>query len=353
MVGMEGLSEVLATADHLYGLLPEAFTAARDEQVRTLRRQGSPARAVAVKDLRRPSVAAWLVNALVRHRAEEVEQLLLVGRALREAQDTLDPEQLRGLNGQRQAVLTAMCRRARELAAELGRPVSDPVIAEVEQTLRAALADAGAASAVRSGRLTTALKDAGLGDRDRDREGEHERRRAREQEPERQRVAVPALRRPTGSVTRNANGTGPNGSDGGAGDGDAPDAGRRRAALREATLAVTAAGDAAQTAEGAALAAEQHRDTLLRRARIAQDRLTAAHAQVAELESRLTNARAAASTAAAAWAPLHAEADAATARADAARGLAHSARSMLASARAHLADVERDGATPPAPSTTG
>jgi chromosome segregation ATPase len=129
--------------------------------------------------------------------------------------------------------------------------------------------------------------------------------------------------------------------------GPGPDEVARQAALREATMAVTAAQDAAQYAEGAALAAEQHRDTLLRRARIAQDRLEGAHAQVAELESRLTAARAAASTAAAAWAPLHAEADAASARADAARGLAGSARAMLASARAHLADVGEadDGST--------
>jgi len=334
MVGMEGLSEVLATADHLYGLLPEAFTAARDERVRTLRREGSLARAVAVKDLRRPSVAAWLVNALVRHRAEEVDQLLLVGRSLREAHDTLDPDQLRELDRQRQAVLSAMCRQARDLAGELGRPVSDPVLAEVEETLRAALADPGAASAVRSGRLTAALKYAGLGDRDVAPAPGAGRGRTQ--------VAVPAgwaLRRTaTATATTTTGAAGPDGD--AASSPPGPDAAARRVALREATLAVTAAGDASQTAEGAALAAEQHRDTLLRRARIAQERLAAAHAQVAELESRLTNARAAASTAAAAWAPLHAEADAATARADAARGLAHSARAMLASARAHLADVE-------------
>ena len=81
---MEGLSELLATADELYGLLPEDFVVARDERVRTLRRNGSRARALAVKDLRRPSAAAWLVNALVRHRRAEVEQLLALGEAMRE-----------------------------------------------------------------------------------------------------------------------------------------------------------------------------------------------------------------------------------------------------------------------------
>ena len=107
---MEGLSELLATADELYGLLPEAFTAARDERVRDLRRDGSRARALAVKELRRPSAAAWLVNALVRHRCGEVGQLLELGEALRAAQAGLDGDQLRELNRQRQAVLSAIGR---------------------------------------------------------------------------------------------------------------------------------------------------------------------------------------------------------------------------------------------------
>lgn len=301
---MEGLPDVLATADELYGLLPEAFTAARDERVRSLRRDGSRARALAVKELRRPSVAAWLVNTLVRHRRGEVEQLLTLGEALREAQGSMDTEQLRELNRQRQAVLSAIGREARRLARELGRPVSDQVADEVEGTLRAALADPTAASAVRSGRLTSSLSYAGFGETDVSGA-----------------VALP--------VTRAA---------GPAPGGPAP---ARQDTAREATNALRAAQEAAQHAQGAALVAEQHRDAVLRRARTARDRLDAAHARVAELESQLASARAAASTAAAAWAPLHAEADAAGARADVARGLADQARAMLESARAHLADVER------------
>ncbi|HET9654007.1 MAG TPA: hypothetical protein VFP72_01550, partial [Kineosporiaceae bacterium] len=54
-------------------------------------------------------------------------------------------------------------------------------------------------------------------------------------------------------------------------------------------------------------------------------------------------ARQAASAAAAGWAPLHAEAQAATARAEAARGLAERAKATLYAARAHLTDVDADG----------
>lgn len=338
---MEGLSDVLATADLLYGLLPEAFTAARDEHVRTLRRNGSTARAVAVKDLRRPSVAAWLVNALVRHRRDELDQLLEVGRALREAHDHLAPDELRDLNRQRQAVLTMICRQARELAREQGRPVSDQVLHEVEETLRAALADPSAASAVRSGRLVNALRYAGFGDAD-----EAEPTSARSSRQGRTATTVVhatpvpndlAVRRPAPGHVEPADQVEP------ADRVESPSrpAAARAAARREAVLAVQAAQDAAQRAEGSALVAEQHRDVVQDRAGIARDRLDRAHGQVAELESLLTAARAAVSTAAAAWAPLHAEADAAGARAEAARGLANSARAILLSARAHLAEVER------------
>ena len=329
---MEGLSEVLAVADELYGLVPEAFTAARDEQVRALRRGGRLARALAVKDLRRPSVSAWLVNALVRHRRAEVEQLLQVGAHLRDAQDRLEPGELRDLNRQRQAVLSAMVARARALAKDLGRPVTDPVLHEVEETLRAALADADAASAVRAGRLTAALTYAGFGDPGSAGAGSAgaagSTARARSVVRSTVTAAVPVVPGPSAPAPE--------------AEAEAPRELRApSAAVREATIAVRAAEDAARRTEGAALVAEQQRDSLAERTRIARERLEAAHAQVAELESLLTAARAAASTAAAAWAPVHAEAEAAAVRADTARGIAESSRLMLRSAREHLAQVER------------
>jgi hypothetical protein len=340
---MEGLSELLATADELYGLRPEAFTAARDERARTLRRDGSRARALAVKELRRPSAAAWLVNALVRHRRDEVEQFLRLGEALRDAQDSLDAEQLRDLNRQRQTLLAAIGREARALARELGRPVSEQVADEVEETLRAGLADPAAANAVRSGRLTASLRYAGFGETDVS-----------------DLVALPTLRDALADVSAAPNlpaPTSPNPSPNPSPDlpAWAPDADElavrevaarqaaaRQAAAREAVIAVRAAEEAVRRAQGTALVAEQHRDSLLRRARSARDRLDIMQSRVAELESLLAAARESASAAAAGWAPLHAEADAATARAEAARGLAESARATLAAARAHLSDVERE-----------
>jgi hypothetical protein len=54
-----------------------------------------------VKALRKPSVAAWVVNLLVRREAEQVEQVLGVGEALREAQAGMSGEELGRSRGRR------------------------------------------------------------------------------------------------------------------------------------------------------------------------------------------------------------------------------------------------------------
>jgi hypothetical protein len=160
---MGAMEDVADIAERLYGLLPEEFTAARDEEAKRIRASGDRESASAIAALRRPSLAAWLVNALIRHRHDEVEQLLALGEALRSAQQGLAGDQVRALGRQRQQVLAAIGRQARALARELGHPVSEDVGLEVEQTLGAAMADPGIAEAVRSGRLTSPTSYAGLG----------------------------------------------------------------------------------------------------------------------------------------------------------------------------------------------
>src|SRR3954463_2825334 len=150
-------------AQRLYGLLPEEFTSARDLAAREARAAGDRATAKAISSLRRPSQAAWLVNALIRHRPAEVEQLLTLGEALRSAQLGLEGDELRALSRQRQQLIAAVGRQARGLARELGHPVSDDVGQEVEATLGAAMVDPRVAEAVRSGRLTSSTSYAGLG----------------------------------------------------------------------------------------------------------------------------------------------------------------------------------------------
>src|SRR4051794_32801323 len=150
-------------AQRLYGLLPEEFTSARDLAAREARAAGDRATAKAISSLRRPSQAAWLVNALIRHRPAEVEQLLTLGEALRSAQSGLAGDELRQLSRQRQQLIAAAGRQARALARELGHPASDDLRQEGEATLGAAKADPEGADAAGPDRRTAPTGYPGLG----------------------------------------------------------------------------------------------------------------------------------------------------------------------------------------------
>lgn len=152
-----------AVAVELYGLPLGEFTAARDERAKELRREGDRTVAAQVARLPKPSVAAWAVDLLVRHERELVEQLVELGAALREAQETLAGEQLRELDRERRRLLTAIGQQARALAVGQGRHLSDSVLGQVQATAQAAMADPAAAAAVRSGVLTRSLETSGFG----------------------------------------------------------------------------------------------------------------------------------------------------------------------------------------------
>lgn len=153
--------DLLAIADELYGLALPGFTPARDARSKELKAVDKEL-ADRVKGLRKPSLAAWVVNVLVRHESEQVDQVLAVGNALREAQSSLDGEELRALTRQRRQLTAAVTTRARALAAELGVKVTPAVADQVEATLTAAMIDEGCAQAVRSGQLVTALAATGV-----------------------------------------------------------------------------------------------------------------------------------------------------------------------------------------------
>ncbi|MEU9300929.1 hypothetical protein [Streptomyces sp. NPDC048269] len=142
--------------DALYALPPARFTAARDEAAADAKRAGDPAAAKRIAGLRRPTIAAWTSNTLVRAKPAEVEQFRQLGQALRAAHRSLDGEQLRDLSHQQHVVIGALAREALRLADEAGNPVSETVLREVEQILYAALADPAAAEAWASGRLAKA-----------------------------------------------------------------------------------------------------------------------------------------------------------------------------------------------------
>ncbi|WP_435743948.1 hypothetical protein [Nocardioides sp. SYSU DS0663] len=151
--------ELLAIADELYGLDLPTFTPTRDAVAKEHRRTELGTR---VKSLRKPSTAAWVVNLLVRREAEQVEQVLEVGAALREAQASMSGDELRALTRQRRQLTAAVTTRARAVAKEHGVRVTAAVADQVEATLTAAMVDEGCAAAVRSGLLTTSIEATGV-----------------------------------------------------------------------------------------------------------------------------------------------------------------------------------------------
>lgn len=156
---------LLAIADELYALPLGEFTAERDRLARE-HRKGDRALSEAVKGLRKASLSAWVVNLLVRRDPDQVDQVLTVGEALREAQSSLDAAQLRELTRQRRQLTAAVTTSARRLARAEGVRVTEQVAEQVEATLTAAMLDAEAARAVRSGLLVAAVSATGLGDLD-------------------------------------------------------------------------------------------------------------------------------------------------------------------------------------------
>ena len=159
-MGEQALAEVAA---QLYALPFDDFVAARTAAAKDM--GSAKARrplAAEVRALPKPSVAAWTVNMLAARRPEALRELAGLGQSMRAAQSSLDAPELRRLGQERRRLLGGAVRAAQEVAGELGRKISPAIAAEVEATLRAATADAGAAAAVQSGRLLRALSSDGV-----------------------------------------------------------------------------------------------------------------------------------------------------------------------------------------------
>lgn len=244
--------DVDAAADELYGLAPADFTRTRDLRAAEARAAGDRDAAMEIARLRRPSMAAHLVNLLARERADELRGLVGLGEALRGAQRDLAGDQLRELSQQRRQVVAGLAMEAERLARHAGERVSSSAVAEAQQTLEAALADPAAAGAVVAGRLSAPLQYTGLGPG----------------------ATAAPMRRP--ASTRVPSGHPGRASTRGGDAGDAVER-RRHEALDRAS---------AEAAEAAMAAAARDRDAGEARARVKELR-----AQVTELEERLADLR--------------------------------------------------------------
>ncbi len=142
-----------AELERLYGGELDEFVAARTAAAKELRSRGLREEADAVAALRKPSVAAAIVNRLARANAGLVDELLAAGARLREVQlGAAAPHELRAAVTAETRALDALIRAAGEIAARPGAG-GQAALERVRETLHAAALDPDLAVEVRRGVL--------------------------------------------------------------------------------------------------------------------------------------------------------------------------------------------------------
>ena len=151
-------AELIAIAAELYtGPLAE-FTVTRNARASAVT---DASLAAGIRALRKPSVAAWVVNVFARERAAQLGEALALAEELREAQADLDAKALAQLGRDRRALTARLASTAVDLAATRGERITASTRDAVQQTISAAFFDPDAAAAVASGRLVRELEPSG------------------------------------------------------------------------------------------------------------------------------------------------------------------------------------------------
>jgi hypothetical protein len=154
--------------DDLYGLPLDRFVPERTALARELRNAGNRDEASEIAALKKPSVAAWAVNQLVRTQRSAVDELLEAGDGLRSAQDDVlagrgDARSLRAAVERERLAVDTLADAARGLLSSEGHELSDTMVERVSETLHAAALDDDAREQVSAGRLERKLRHVGLG----------------------------------------------------------------------------------------------------------------------------------------------------------------------------------------------
>ena len=152
----------------LYGLPLERFTAQRNALAKELRAAGRRDDAARVTAMRKPSLAAWAVNQLVRTQRRAVAALFDAGDALQRAQSDLlagrgDPRALREASKRERTSVARLLEAARGLLSSEGHELSPAMLERVSDTLHAAALDEHARAEAEDGCLHRELRHVGLG----------------------------------------------------------------------------------------------------------------------------------------------------------------------------------------------
>jgi hypothetical protein len=152
--------------DELFGGPLEEFTASRNARAKQLRADGKTEAADWVMGLAKPSRAAWLVNQLADRKADEIKELLALGKELRAAQEEMmagsaDRDKLREAARREQRAIGSLTRAAEAIGGDHG--VGAQILTRVGETLQAAAGDPEVAEAIERGRLTREQRAASVG----------------------------------------------------------------------------------------------------------------------------------------------------------------------------------------------
>jgi len=145
--------------DELYREHPDGFVAGRNELAKEVRAAGDRAEADRIKKLRRPSVAAWLINRTALSSSEPLEEFADATRRLEEAQgralegDDEAVAEWRAAAAEQREANAAVVETATGLARGSGHSISSRVLELVAETLQATAGDAGLRDRVMRGRL--------------------------------------------------------------------------------------------------------------------------------------------------------------------------------------------------------
>jgi hypothetical protein len=153
-----------SVAHELYGVPLGDFVATRNGRAKEARAAGDRELAAEIQALMKPTTAAWLVNQLSREHADDLAELLDLGRELREASAKLDGDTMRRLGRRRNELVNELLVQARRLGTDRDTPVSDDVAEDVRRTLEASFSDSEVADEVSRGRLARAVEYAGFGE---------------------------------------------------------------------------------------------------------------------------------------------------------------------------------------------
>nr|WP_257908205.1 hypothetical protein [Janibacter limosus] len=155
--------DLRAAVDELYGVPLADFVATRTRLV-TATKGDDPALAAEIKALRKPTVAAWLLNRVARDEPQVIADLEELGARMRSAQSQGDMPAPAQARPERRAAIDPLIAAAGRCAESSGATFGPSTRDEVDATAVAALADEQSGRALASGSLLRPLSYAGFGE---------------------------------------------------------------------------------------------------------------------------------------------------------------------------------------------